>query len=481
MGSAASHLRIIHTNDIHSHFEHMPSIATTVQVLKQDLLQDQVLVVDIGDHMDRMSPLTEGSEGLANIEVMNKTGYELAVLGNNEGLTFSKDVLRELYTNYAEFDIIVANMFDATECRLPDWILPYQVIHKAGMNIGVIGVTVDFNMFYKLLGWDVHDPFVIVEQLVMQLRPQVDLLIVLSHLGINRDRELAERMDGIDIILGGHTHHLLLEPEWVEETLICGAGKFGTHVGYVDVYYDTINNERMKMSGGCVETSAHLPDHDIQTLIQKHQVESRQKLQITVAVIEKRLSIDWHEESPLGNLLAAGIRKWTKSDISIVNAGQILQSLLPGQITREIILALCPSPINPCKMQLSGEQIVQALEETLIREKRDQRIVGYGFRGNTLGMLCVDGLRVYYHPDGKPMHKIQRAELMESGRTIERDQTYTVGTLDMFTFGVGHLSLREGKDIEFYLPEFIRDVLLWQLRNEDELERCQTKRWLPLK
>src|SRR5690606_7879543 len=108
-----------------------------------------------------------------------------------------------------------------------------------------------------------------------------------------------------------------------------------------------------------------------------------------VAVINRELAIDWQSESHLGNMLAEALRQWTGAEIGIVNSGQILSSLGPGHITREILLEICPSPINPCRMELVGDALLRALEQSLIDEYQDMKIMGFGFRGKVLGSLCV--------------------------------------------------------------------------------------------
>src|SRR5690606_33077531 len=123
-------LVIVHTNDIHSHFQQMPKIAAAIEDIRHGRSRDEMLIVDCGDHLDRMRKETEGSEGVANIEVMNKTGYEVAVMGNNEGLTFSKDVLKKLYTEHAQFTMLGSNMRELHNGEIPTWLAPYQIVQK---------------------------------------------------------------------------------------------------------------------------------------------------------------------------------------------------------------------------------------------------------------------------------------------------------------------------------------------------------------
>lgn len=480
MQTSITSLRILHTNDIHSHFENMPQIKTAMKRLSQNYAKEQLLIMDIGDHMDRMRPETEGSDGLANIEVMNETGYELAVLGNNEGLTFTRSKLTALYSRYAKFTVLNTNLYEKENGHHPHWTKPYAILNKSGVRVGVIGATVDFTTFYQLLGWNVEDPVVAVKHWVNKLRGQVDVFVVMSHLGIHRDRLLAEQIPGIDIIIGAHTHHLLLEPERRNGVSLFAAGKFGTHVGYIDIEWDHATNAIHLIQGGCHHVKTEIVDPKIGAITKKYERLSSKKLSIPVTNNKRKLSIAWEEESPLGNLLSAGIKKWTHTDIAIINSGQLLQSLLPGSITQEMILELCPSPINPCRMRLAGRHILDAVEQSLLVENCRKRIQGFGFRGSVLGHLCLDGIIVYYDPEAPPMQKVKRLLVGNEQVPLELDRLYSVGTLDMFTFGIGYPSLKEGVDIEYYLPEFIRDVLTAQLRDQNELKRSFRPRWFPI-
>ena len=94
-------VHILHTNDIHSSLERTPQIATIVRNFRRTatIRGEEVIVVDIGDHMDRIRMETEGTDGRVNVKIMEATGYDFITLGNNEGLTFSRDVLARAYND----------------------------------------------------------------------------------------------------------------------------------------------------------------------------------------------------------------------------------------------------------------------------------------------------------------------------------------------------------------------------------------------
>jgi 5'-nucleotidase len=475
VAEALRKLVIAHTNDIHSHFEQMPQIAAVIHDLKNKHGMEHVITVDCGDHMDRMRMETEGTNGQANVGIMNATGYDIITLGNNEGLTLSMDDLADAYNNHAEFLILCSNLFEDKTKKHPSWLKPYHIMVKDGLRIGFIAVTAAFDDFYILVGWDVRDPFEVTAYWVNLLREQVDVLIVLSHLGLSSDQRLAMEINGIDLILGGHTHHLLEVPLLVEHTYLCATGKFGQYVGEVEITYD-LNHKRIhEVIGRCIPVKDYAPSELIIQQNQFYKAKSAIKLEQVVVTLQQSIAINWYEESDLGNLLAAGIRKWVNADIGIVNAGQLLQSLMPGQVTKEHLLHLCPSPINPCRMLLKGKLIQTALEESLLLKFQEKAIHGFGFRGKLLGTLCTDGLEVEYDLEAEEYHRIKR--IWVKGDLLRPDHTYLVGTIDMFTFGIGYLSLKEGKEIEFSLPEFLRDLLVKELENPLALVTSRGRHW----
>ncbi len=475
---ATEKLVVLHTNDLHSYFEHMPNIATGFRERCELHSDAHILKLDIGDHADRVRMETEGSGGTANVDIMNATGYEYVVLGNNEGLTFTPEMLETLYVGRANFQIIASNIKQIATDSIPPWMIPYAIVEKGPLRVGLIGVTARYNDFYELLGWDVTDPIDAVKKLVPLLRAQVDVLIVMSHLGLGKDQQMAQAIDGIDCILGGHTHHLLEQPLVIGKTYICAAGKLGYQFGEIEFEFwrDQQGNYILhEISGRTIAISHFSDDEDVLQLWQSNKRKSRQALQKSVVELKRPLRNDWYRESEMGNLLAAAIRSWTKSEIAIVNAGQLLHSLEMGTVTRLDLLELCPSPINPCRVLMHGRDIRIALEQSLLKEYQRKEFTGYGFRGKVLGALCVDGLQIEYDRKRKPYQQISRITC--NGEPFNDDREYEVGTIDMFMFGIGYLSLKEGRNIRYFLPEFIRDLFAEALLRPEDLAVARTRRW----
>jgi 5'-nucleotidase len=477
MSQGKNRLVLLHTNDLHSHFEQMPRIAAFFKQKRNLVGSDHLLTLDIGDHMDRMHAATDGTAGQANVEVMNATGYDAAVLGNNEGLTFTPDTLRNCYLNRAHFPIIGSNIKEIKTGETPNWMVPYAIVQKGSMKIGLIGVTAAYQAFYEELGWDVTDPLESVSYWVKKLRPQADLIVVMSHLGYRNDERMAKEISGIDIILGGHTHHVIPEPNVFGSAHVCAAGKFGQYIGEVEIEYMSEEDEIriLGITGRLLETNDLPEDDEVVQIIQENTSKSSIVLSQEITILDDPLSIDWYEESVLGNLLASGLKKWTNADIGIVNAGQLLRGLPEGKVTRGQLLEICPGPINPCIYSLHGYDLREALEQSLLPEFTQKQIRGFGFRGEVLGTLCIDGLTVEYDLMRQPMDRITAIQFNNESFVEERE--YRVGTIDMFTFGVGYLSLSKGTRTKYLLPEFLRDVLGDQLQSKEEIRRAKRHRF----
>lgn len=470
------HTRVVllHSNDIHSRLEHAAQIATLIAEERRSYGSDLVLAVDCGDHMDRMRVETEGSDGIVNVELLNNAGYEVITLGNNEGLTYSSQTIADAYVNRARFAIVCANMLDSATREQPEWLLPSTIVDKNGLRIGLIGVTAPFVDFYSLLGWQVTDPFEAVRAQVSLLREQVDVLVIMSHLGITSDRLMAEKLDGIDLILGAHSHHLLEEPIVLGSTTICAAGKFGEYLGRVEIGFDE-EIARPMFRGTCVPTAALAEHPEAAAIISSYRVSGQQRLSRVVARLDSPLPARDERESPLGNLLAAGLRRWTDAEIGMVNTGQLLGGLAQGDVTAGELHALCPSPINPCLMTISGTDIRTALEQALLPEFIHKPIKGYGFRGFVLGTLAVDGLSISYDSAKPPMSKLTQVSV--NGEPLEDERLYKLGTIDMFSFKAGYETLANAVQYQYYLPEFIRDVIGVQLQYPSAIIESRRLRW----
>lgn len=210
--------------------------ATLIQQVREEI-EGPVLVLDAGNSLMGQT-LAMQSEGRVLVEAMNLMGYDALAVGTME-LAKGVDVLLERAAE-AEFPILSANLV-WSETGEPV-VEPYVVWEGQGLRVAIIGVTYAEALrgLERLSpGVELLGPVERVAHHVAELRPQADIVIVLSHLGIHEDKALAQAVEGIDIIIGGRSRQLMRAPEIVKtsttSTAIIQVGYDGEWLGRMDV------------------------------------------------------------------------------------------------------------------------------------------------------------------------------------------------------------------------------------------------------
>ncbi|WP_096190063.1 bifunctional metallophosphatase/5'-nucleotidase [Evansella halocellulosilytica] len=454
-------LRILHTNDLHSQLEHWPSVTALIQEKKAEASEagEDLLLFDIGDHADRVHPMTEGLEGKGNVQLLNDLNYDAVTIGNNEGMTFSKMQLNELYES-ANFPVILSNLYDQNGQR-PEWCKPYHIITtESGLTVGITGVTVPFYLFYESLGWRIIDPFKSLAETLPMLEYKADIIICLSHLGLFEDEKMAEQFPQFDFILGAHTHHVLENGKQEHGTWINQSGRSGKYVGEIKLTYEKDEDGVHSLSTSVLSVPVNLDLKDERTVIKLEKLKSEAKgnLAAVITRLETPLHVSWYEESDLVKLLAEALNEWCDADIGMVNAGVLLDGLPQGLITYEDLHRICPHPINPATVIVSGEQLLELIRQANKREMVEYKLKGFGFRGKILGVMVFNELIIE-----QKQSYIREQDVMIRGEQLNKEKQYKLATLDMFTFGHLYPDITAIPEKKYFMPEFLRDVLAWKL------------------
>lgn len=421
---------------------------------------EAVFTLDIGDHVDRFHMISEATGGKGNVRLLNEALYDYVTIGNNEGITLAKEQLDHLYDD-ANFEVLVANLFESDQTR-PKWAKPYvlQTLDN-GITVAFIGLTVAYPDFYAKLDWHIEDPYLHLEAVLEEVRSQADVIVVLSHLGKNADEYMAEHYD-IDVILGAHTHHLFERGVLMNETLLCCGEKWGHYVGHVQITVDLETKKVTKKDGRAINTKRLGAYGGSHILLEELEQESKLIMAEPVVSLKESLEMDWFQETKFAHMLAESLKEWCDAEIGMVNAGVLLEGLQEGVVTRGDIHRICPHPINPCRLQVTGK----TLREVILKARRPSmeqlEVKGLGFRGKVMGKMIYAGVEVI--PDTIPNNKILLEDVVIGGESLNLERTYTVGTIDMFTFGYLYPELAVVSEKEYYMPELLRDVLTNTLR-----------------
>ncbi|WP_026907016.1 bifunctional metallophosphatase/5'-nucleotidase [Paucisalibacillus globulus] len=452
-----------YTNDLHSNFSQWPRVTQFMkeQKAKREKANDSYWLFDISDHIDRVHPISEALLGKGNVSLLNDIGYDAVTIGNNEGITFSHNDFFHLYDN-ATFPVVCANL-ESLDNQLPEWLNPtieYKTLQ--GVKIGVIGLTAPFNDYYELLGWHIADPYQTLEKLINKVKQSTDVIVLLSHLGISEDEEIARRFPEIDVIIGGHTHHLLRTGQEVNQTIITAAGKQCFFVGEVILTWDHEEKKLVNKEAYATDISNYDVDVDTEQKIQILLDESEKILDQTVVVTEKPIIVNWYEHTEIMQLLSNRIKQETNVDCGMFNTGLLLEGFPAGDITVGDIHRVCPHPINPCIVELSGAELLEVVRVSLTKEFMEFQLKGFGFRGKVIGKMVFSGLEVKTALQQNGREYVD--EVLVQNAPVDTNRIYSVVTADAFTFGRLLPEVAKSERKTYILPNFIRDFLAETLK-----------------
>lgn len=429
-------LTIYHTNDIHSHLHEYARIQAYLASHRPQL-QHPSLYLDIGDHVDLSAPVTEATIGKKNIKLLNEAHCDIATIGNNEGMTISHEALQNLYKE-AHFKVICANVIDE-QGHLPQHIASSYIEEIEGNRILFVAATAPFTPFYRALEWVVTDPLAAIKDEIQAHQGQYDILIVMSHVGVFFDEKLCQEIPEIDVIFGSHTHHYFENGEINNGVLMAAAGKYGHYLGEVNLTIE---------QGKVVDKTAILHPLDTLPQVETH-FDDEGKHLLSEPVINHHVTLQKKTDvvTETSYLLAESVYEFTNADCAIVNAGLIVNSIEADVVTEYDIHRMLPHPINLVRVRLSGEELIQVIKKSQKQEYIHEHAQGLGFRGDIFGGYILYNLGLIKSED----------RYFVDGKEIDLNQQYTLGTVDMYTFG-RYFPILKSLPTDYLMPEFLRDI-----------------------
>ncbi|MCD8183223.1 MAG: bifunctional metallophosphatase/5'-nucleotidase [Bacteroides sp.] len=252
------HLTILQTSDTHSRIEPIDAHAADRYagmggtVRRATFVKDfrskdpNVLLFDCGD-ISQGTPYYNLFQGEVEIKMMNLMKYDAMTIGNHE-FDFGLENMARLF-RMANFPVVCSN-YDVTGTVLEGLVDPYIILNRDGLRIGVFGLAPKMEGLVqadKCEGVVFKDPIKVAKEMVDVLRNKenCDVVICLSHLGIRSnsedcDENLAAKTEGIDVILGGHSHTFMEKPAYYlnaegKSVAVLHTGKSGIYVGVLDL------------------------------------------------------------------------------------------------------------------------------------------------------------------------------------------------------------------------------------------------------
>ena len=402
-------LTILHSNDMHGDFlaEHvdeqlMGGISMLSGYVTRVRANNPFSIYCIAGDMLQGSLIDAEYRGLSTIEIMNMLAPDIVSLGNHE---IDYGVAHLLFLERcANFPIVCANLFIKNPYRR--LFSPYQIMEINGMTIlfiGVITQEVAANLrMDALLGSlvDVEEAALEVGRICNAHRSlDVDLTVLLTHIGHEEDRKLAALLDpiwGVDLIIGGHSHTILEEPEVVNDILIAQAGVGTAQIGHFDLIVDTDSNSIDSYQWRLVPITGEMCPRDLQleeTILNFKQTVDEKYDRVICRFRRSFTHPNRYQETELGNLISDALKDALALDLVLCASGSIRKQQVGPLFTYGDLCATFPFDEPIYVLKIKGSQLRHMLDNILYQE------ISEGGHGEFYQVSR--GLRLSYHRESR--------------------------------------------------------------------------------
>ncbi len=450
MEDSIKKLTILHSNDLHGDF--LPKETDGKEtgglsrlsgyVTKTRSERENVIYAIAGD-MFRGSIIDSEFQGLSTIDLMNNLNPDVATIGNHEvDYGFAHLLFLE---KCAKFPIVNANLFiTMNNSRV---FTPYINLEVGGMKIMFIGILTE-EVLASTRSEKIIGTFIDLESAAKEVgiicdnyrTVRTDMTILLTHVGYENDRKLAEMLDpdwGVNLIIGGHSHTFMEKADVVNGIPIVQAGTGTGVIGRFDIQYDTEKKTIADWKWRLIPVNEDTAPRDpiMEELVDSYRTETDRKYKRVVTRWARKLTHPSREqETEMGNLYA-DLMAWEASyDVMLFGSGSIRKKELGPVIEYQDMVENTPFDDNLYMVEVTGAQIRRIFQHLF----RDEAWVG-----ETEFYQISSALRVTYR---KSTHTIETftfkgEEITDDMRIKLGIQAYHYNNFDEF-FGV---SLEEVK------------------------------------
>ncbi len=440
---------ILHTNDVHAHIEEFDSYGGSCDEAESQAGEcfggvarhatyianvraqaDDVLLLDAGDRFQGSLyySLYKGEE---TYTFMNMQAFDAMVLGNHE-FDNGLDVLAS-FLGHVSFPVISANVAFTQNPAMDEQVLPYVLKNIQGRQVAIIGLTSESTPTLSSPGDTVRfdDLVTSAQSVIDSLQTQgVHIVVLLTHIGLNHDEQLATALSDVDVIIGGHSHSLLSNSDSADgvsgpyplithdvqgdPVLIATVGQYGEYVGRLNLLFDTQGKVQVDSSNGeAVHMDATIAQEP-RTLARVTEMSTALDSYTSTVIGQNSVELNGDAgvcrfyECTMGDLVSDAMQWQTSDDeveIAVFNAGGIRASIDPGDIDLAEVYNALPFGNSISTFQLSGQSLLKMLEHS-VSVAEDPENDGTG------RFLQVSGLRLIWNP-AKPVG--ERLETVEIG------------------------------------------------------------------
>ena len=396
---AAEHLVILHSNDIHGACS--PKIADGHEIGGLSLLsgyvrrvreqEDNVIYAIAGD-LFMGSIIDREYRGLSTIRLANALQPDVFAVGNHE-IDYGLSHLLFL-EKCADFPIVCANMNvrELNRCLFA----PYIDIERGGRTVRFIGLLTE-SIAGRIQQEDLVDQAISVRDVYKELirvlnglktAKKADCTVLLTHIGITEDRILASRLSpdlGVDMIIGGHSHTLMQEPEIVNGIPIVQAGSGSSQIGRFDIDWDRDTGMIRKMSWKLIPVNDENSENDllIDFYEERFHKEVDRKYEKTILTMPAQYKHDsFHRETEVIDLFTDMYRDAFGTDLFLLSSNAIRCKLFGPEIRRKDLLMALPYDNEVFRVTMDGARLQRLFAYFLRKEAWEGVNIYIFFSGN---------------------------------------------------------------------------------------------------
>lgn len=466
-------LTILHVNDVHGRVEYAspeendPSIGFAKMKTKVDEWRAEkpnLLLLNAGDTLHGTVDINL-SEGKSMIDLMNLMGFDAMVPGNHD-FNYGYQRLLEL-KGLADFPIVAANIEKDDGSEDFDG---YTIKEMDGIKVGIFGIATEETKHKShpdnTKGIEFGDYLQASNKMVEKLREEdVDIIVALVHVGVDGEtevtaRDIARLVDGLDVVIDGHSHTELPQGELIGNTLLAQAGYHGKNIGVVEL--EIKDKEVMKKSAslyGVEEVADVKEDAEIKAAIdvikEKNDIVKKEIIGKTTVDLVGERDVVRAGESTLGNVITDAMLKATGADVALTNGGGIRASIEKGDITLGDAMTSFPFTNFLSTIEVKGQDIMDAIE------------FGVDAYPDTAGKFPhVAGMKYVFNPTKPAGQRVASITIGEE--PIDLEKTYTLVSNDFVATGGDGYTMFDGKKIVAE-GALLSDVLIAYLKDAGEI------------
>ncbi len=435
---AENTLTILHFNDFHGHLtknDRNKEMGLAEMAGYADYLAasgEQVIFLNAGD-LIQGSVFTTFSDGEAMIEPINNMNLFAMAVGNHE-FDYGFDQTKKI-EGLMNFPFLSNNVRYKKDDALA--FRSHFVYEINGINIGFFGVTTP-ETAYKTHPDNVKDLYF--EDIVTSAQTSVDalkkegvdIIIAITHLGIegnDTSLRMVQNVEGIDLVIDGHSHTSYGEYEG--ETLIVQAGEYGKFVGSVKIAkngdgavdilsYELHSKEELEANTAVVPNAA-VAEAIERVVAMTAEIAEEEVANAPVVLNGVREDVRT-KQTNLGSLISDSIRERLETDVALFNGGGIRATIDEGPVTKGEVLTVLPFGSSAVAIELSGSDVLAAIENGLSEYPTP--------RG---AFPQVSGMTVRFDSTLPPQERV--VEIMIGGAPLDLMATYTMATIDFTAAG----------------------------------------------